>query len=548
MAVDSVIGIDSAIGRLPDSVAEASLPFADVRRFGALPSASASTNRAALQDAIDHGLPMIPAGDYEIDAPLTIPSGGTVTGERGCILRQTTQLKPVFDLLNVDSVTISGFTLINDAGPPTSTGSSFRGDSGYLYSAGVWANGEHHTLTNLRIIDFAVGVYVNSSNGTTNVGDSVERIGNTIRDVEVSGCNHGVLFLNQTGLLIDGVYVHDHVDSSSGVNPTHGVYGTGDASNTSTDVKVSNCLDVGNDDGHAYQFKYINGLKLANLDARDAKGLINLQDTNDVKGANLSSIGDSVTTASFTSSFVTATNSRLNINDVSIVKAVDATEECRFTCADSRFSNFLLSTLKNGANINGSDVRIDGTKVTVDGFKLRNTGSSNARGFHMASGSDITISNFELDNYRNLVDIASGMTGLNVIDYAPFAQRNIAFGTGSYVKEVSGTPPFTVIRRETTITYNINGGNAWPLAGLETVSRFNVTSASAFTINPPQIGLRTGMIHEIAVHNSSGGALGTITWDATYVFASGSPPTAPADGATKNIRFMYNGSNWRECA
>jgi hypothetical protein len=158
----------------------------------------------------------------------------------------------------------------------------------------------------------------------------------------------------------------------------------------------------------------------------------------------------------------------------------------------------------------------------------------------------VTITNFELDNYRNLIDVTSTVTGLNVFDYAPFAQRRIAFGTGTYIAPVSGTPPFTVTRRECTNTYAPVSNVCWPLAGLETTSRFSIPSATAFSVQAPQIGARTGMIHEISIINASGGALGAITWNATYTWVAGAAPAAPANGLTLNVKFMYDGTNWRE--
>ena len=62
------------------------LPWADVRAFGASPSASASTNRAAMQAAHDSlpskgGVLFIPAGVYPIDGAMTISKSITVRGD-----------------------------------------------------------------------------------------------------------------------------------------------------------------------------------------------------------------------------------------------------------------------------------------------------------------------------------------------------------------------------------------------------------------------------------------------------------------------------------
>lgn len=516
------------------------------------PAATPAANRLGLQDVIDRGQPVIRGGTYDIDAPLTVPSGGSVVAERSVKLRQVTQFRPVFDLLGRDDVTLRGPELVNASGPPPTPGGSVRGDSEYIYSAAVWSNGAGNRIEKLRAVDFAVGVYLNSSDGVTNIGNGVKRARNTVKGLDVSGCNHGVLFLNQVGLLIDGVRTRDHVDSSAGVNPMHGVYGTGDAANTSADVTIDNVLTDGCATGTALQVKYCTGLVFSNWEARACLGVANLQDVYDVRGAGVLSAGDLATGAggaySFLIGHVTAASARIGVDGVEIHKAVDSTGECSIICDDAELATFALHTLKNGLNTGAWDVRVHGNRVTLHRFKLRNRGTSSARAFLVGASvptSDITIEGFETDGYRALVDVAAAVTGQNVFAYDPAAQRRTVFGAGSYIKELSGTPPYVVARRETTITYSVNGGTAWPLAGLETVSRFSVTTATAFTIALPQIGARAGMVHEIAVYNATTGALGAITWAAGYVFKAGAP-AAPAAGATLNIRFMYDGTNWRE--
>ena len=87
------------------------------------------------------------------------------------------------------------------------------------------------------------------------------RTGNCVRDIEVSGANHAILALCQSGMRISGLYSHDHFDSSGAVNPTHGIYMTG-AYTTSQfhyDLVVSNCVCVNNAYGTAFQFKCVHG-------------------------------------------------------------------------------------------------------------------------------------------------------------------------------------------------------------------------------------------------------------------------------------------------
>jgi len=69
-----------------------------------------------------------------------------------------------------------------------------------------------------------------------------------------------------------------------------------------------------------------------------------------------------------------------------------------------------------------------------------------------------------------------------------------------------------------------------------------VTTASAFTIGAPT-NPTTGQLLTISIRNNSGGALGTITWNAAFKIATW---TSPATANSRSIVFRYDGSNWVE--
>jgi hypothetical protein len=75
------------------------------------------------------------------------------------------------------------------------------------------------------------------------------------------------------------------------------------------------------------------------------------------------------------------------------------------------------------------------------------------------------------------------------------------------------------------------------------------TNGTAFTINnasnPPDSSHTQDLTVEIV--NTSGGALGAISWGAIYVFVGGAF-TAPASGFARFIRFAWNRSKWVEIA
>lgn len=68
-----------------------------------------------------------------------------------------------------------------------------------------------------------------------------------------------------------------------------------------------------------------------------------------------------------------------------------------------------------------------------------------------------------------------------------------------------------------------------------------VTNGSALTINAPTLGLVPGRIITFDILNSSGGAMGAITWDA--VFKKGAF-TVPANTKRSTIQFYFDGTNW----
>lgn len=78
------------------------------------------------------------------------------------------------------------------------------------------------------------------------------------------------------------------------------------------------------------------------------------------------------------------------------------------------------------------------------------------------------------------------------------------------------------------------------------------TNGTAFAINAPVYtapsitgisGVVSNQKITVTIKNSSGGALGTATWNAVFKMASW---TQPADGYSRSITFRWNGTNWVE--
>jgi hypothetical protein len=74
-----------------------------------------------------------------------------------------------------------------------------------------------------------------------------------------------------------------------------------------------------------------------------------------------------------------------------------------------------------------------------------------------------------------------------------------------------------------------------------------VTNGTAFTINAPTNPPDASHTQELTVEilNSSGGAMGAITWNAAFVLVGG-VFTNPANTKKRHIRFEWNGASWVE--
>lgn len=66
------------------------------------------------------------------------------------------------------------------------------------------------------------------------------------------------------------------------------------------------------------------------------------------------------------------------------------------------------------------------------------------------------------------------------------------------------------------------------------------TNATAFTINSPTSAIKGKRI-TVVIRNTSGGALGVVTWNAVFKLSTW---TQPANGNSRSIDYRFDGSNW----
>jgi len=87
------------------------------------------------------------------------------------------------------------------------------------------------------------------------------------------------------------------------------------------------------------------------------------------------------------------------------------------------------------------------------------------------------------------------------------------------------------------------GSSVVPDASSGEIQELEVTDTNAISMAAP-IYPASGESIVLAIKNSSGGSMGTITWNSVYKLAGSF--TNPANGYIRTIRFYYNGTNWIE--
>lgn len=123
-----------------------------------------------------------------------------------------------------------------------------------------------------------------------------------------------------------------------------------------------------------------------------------------------------------------------------------------------------------------------------------------------------------------------------------YLQNDGAAGKTQWVKETgTGNTGWTQASRVSGITALTYGPTVSIDASLDDFFTLNVTNGTAFTISAPT-NAGTGRILMLDITNSSGGAMGVITWDP--VFKRDASFANPANGKRRTIQFYYDGTNW----
>lgn len=135
----------------------------------------------------------------------------------------------------------------------------------------------------------------------------------------------------------------------------------------------------------------------------------------------------------------------------------------------------------------------------------------------------------ELNNSTNATYVANRTTGPLSFDYelASASTSQLVEGRRYAAVTVSGA---------TTVATDIS---------VTRLRRVEVTTTSAFTIGEPTNEFTSAIVTYV-IYNNSGGTLGTVTWDPVFKLAG--TWNSPANGLSKAISFVYDGTSWIETA
>lgn len=109
----------------------------------------------------------------------------------------------------------------------------------------------------------------------------------------------------------------------------------------------------------------------------------------------------------------------------------------------------------------------------------------------------------------------------------------IANPAGSQAITIIGITGITTVAYSAAMDINAIAGDQFIITA---------TNNTAFTINDPTNSFR-GMHFTVRIRNTSGGALGAVTWSTAYKMTAW---TSPATGFSRSVDFKYNGAVWVE--
>lgn len=146
------------------------------------------------------------------------------------------------------------------------------------------------------------------------------------------------------------------------------------------------------------------------------------------------------------------------------------------------------------------------------------------------------VSPSEAARLQDVQNAISGISTANLVAFTPtgsISATNVQSAIVELNTEKREVPVLVVDTYGASITINSSAGE---------IHTITATNGTAFTINAPTSPVTARML-TITIRNTSGGALGVITWNVVFKMAAF---TNPATGFNRSITFYYDGTNWIE--
>lgn len=488
---------------------------------------------AAGDDCVVEYLP----GELKISNAI-VPRAGQKHVGRATRIVQSSLGKPVFDVLDRPGVTIDSFACVGGA-TRTFGGSSARGDNAYTLYAAVWTNSDGTTIRNVTAENFTCGVSVSPWNGTNITSRRVQ--GFVIEGLTVDDVDFGVLAKGVDNYRITGVRGSSSLTPSS-TNPSHLIYFSSNNSTTSRNGVISDASAVDCADSYAYQFKGVEGLTLTNLSARGCGGLLSLFTSSDISGKGLVSVGD-----------IAGSNGSVYIADSAVLRTdlevqVQKANEARVVRVDGvDVSVKVKATVTHTAFGSDMDVFVTGTRSSVDAEIVNTDTQGGWRAVGLAAAAVSAVVRLRRAvNVAQGVNVPSGATGA-VVEFNPASVIPCGLAGGNFRAASISEATATYARANRTLATSGNGATVTPEVSAYGHYLITTTGASNVVLANPRTDSRAlGAQVRVTIVNASGGAMGTITWQADYALRGAL--TAPANGARVSLLFEWDGTAWQEVA
>lgn len=191
-------------------------------------------------------------------------------------------------------------------------------------------------------------------------------------------------------------------------------------------------------------------------------------------------------------------------------------------------------------------ILLGGDHCVIAGNWVHNPGQAIAgqySGFRVSNGSNSIISNNRFYDSQDPPTMKSGITELNdSTDMTYWGNRITGVTVTEYALASSATSQKVGPVGITSVTVSGSTTVATDAANA-TYRKVTVTTTSAFTMGAP---INPHVCARVTYDfvNSSGGAMGAITWNAVFKLAGAL--TNPASGSRRMITFIFDGTNWVE--